>query len=124
MIEQTLISKSTEMVNGPRQQRLRIGSLSIDDHGVHFSSRNLWRAFAWHLTWDEVSDVQLGNDTAHRLNALKTGYGRYQATHVTIVDADGRHHGFIVPRVPHEHVHNLFVPTMARWNHGTGPHHA
>ncbi len=123
-IGRTLISKSTEMVEGPRQKRLRIGSLSIDEQGVHFNSRYLGSAYSWHLPWDEVADVQLGNDTATRLNALKTWYGRYQATHVTIVDIEGRHHGFIVPRVPHERVHNVFLPSTARWNRGNGPRHA
>ena len=123
-IGRSLISKSTEIVEGPRQKRLCIGSFSIDEQGVHFNSRHLVRSYAWDLPWDEVADVQLGNDTAVRLNATQTWWGRYEATRVTIVDTEGRHHGFIVPRVPHERMHNLFLPSMARWNRGAGPRQA
>ncbi len=123
-IGRSLVGKSTEIIGGPRQKHLRIGTLSIDEQGVHFQSRYLFCAYAWQLPWAEVADVQLGSDTATRLNATLTWWGRYQATHVTIVDTEGRHHGFIVPRVPHERVHNLFLPSMARWNHGTGPRQA
>jgi hypothetical protein len=121
-IRRTVVGKNVEALEGPRLKRLRFGTLSIDDQGIHFKARiMLVLGYAWHLPWDEVADVQLGSDTATRLNATLTWWGRYQATHVTIVDTEARHHGFTVPRVPHESVHNLFLPSMARWNRGTGP---
>ncbi len=124
-IRRTVVGKIVEALDGPRLKRLRFGTLSIDDQGIHFQTRiMLIPAYAWHLPWDEVADIQLGNDTARRLNATLTWWGSYQATHVTIVDTEARHHGFIVPKVPHERVHNVFLPSMPRWNGGTGPRQA
>ncbi len=117
-IRASVVGRNVEMLNGPMLKGMRLGTLRVDERGVHFRSRLL--VFSWEMAWEDVADVQLGGDTALRWSNILPVKVAHNATHVTVVDVEGRMHGFVVPRVPYERVHNLFLPSMPRWNRGAG----
>lgn len=124
-IRRTVVGKNVEALEGPKLKGLRFGTLSIDEQGIHFNASIMMvPGYAWHLPWEEVADVQLGSDSALRWSNVLPMKVAHAATHITIVDTEGRQHGFVAPRVAHERVHNAFLPSMARWNRGTGPRQA
>jgi hypothetical protein len=119
-IGKAVIGRNVEILDGPALKGLRLGTLSINDEGLHFHSRILVAPFSWHVAWEEVRDIQLGGDVARRWSNVLPIKVAHNATHITVVDIHGRQQGFVVPDVPQERVHNHLFPTMARWNGGHG----
>ncbi|MGC8487072.1 MAG: hypothetical protein ACP5QO_02475 [Clostridia bacterium] len=107
------------LVGGPALKGRRLGTLSVDDQGLHFRA-NLLPPWSWHIAWEQVADIQVGAAAAMRWSNFLPMKVAHQATHLTILDVDGRQQGFVVPDVPQEHIHNCLAPSAPRWNHGKG----
>jgi hypothetical protein len=119
-VPKATIGRNAEiLVDGPMLKGRRLGTLSVDDKGLHFRS-NLLPPWSWHVDWEEVAEIQVGADAAKRWSNFLPMKVALQATHITILDVEGRQQGFIVPNVPQEKVHNCIAPSASRWNHGTG----
>jgi hypothetical protein len=119
-IKRGVIGRNVEILDGPMLKGRRLGTLSLDEAGLHFRSRILIPPFTWHLPWEEIADIQLGGDLARRWSNVLPVKVAHSATHITVLDINGRQQGFVVPDVPAERIHNQILPCMSRWNQGRG----
>ncbi len=118
----TVIGRNVEIMDGPKLAGRRLGTLKVDAEGLHFRSGMLVVVpYHWSVAWQDVADLQIGTDVARRWSRWLPMKVAHRGVHVTIVDTSGQQQGFVVPKVTAERVHNLLAPTMAYWNHGTGP---
>ena len=120
-ITPAVIGNNVEIMDGPRWSRQRLGTLRMTERGLHF--RSTWRAlvpFTWSLAWEDVAELQIGGDVAERWSLWLPMKVAHRATHLTIMDRQGRSQGFVVPNRPIERIQNQLRPTMDRWNQGRG----
>lgn len=118
-----VVGKNVELLDGPWLKGLRIGTLSINDAGLHFVSRIIFvPVYSWHIAWEDVAEIEIGNDVARRWSNFLPMKVAHAATHLTVHSISGDLQGLVVPNVSAERVHNLLRPSIPRWNQGSGVH--